>query len=76
MLYILFVFQFIWSKKNRDNSNLQSMLRLIRKNVPPSTATDHYIIPANEIDIYCSLGVGEFGVVQKGVWKNKGQRVS
>lgn len=50
------------------------MLKLVQNNIPHFT-TYHRIIPAGDIDIFYALGAGEFGLVQKGVWKYKGQKV-
>lgn len=40
-----------------------------------SGAPNKHIIPAESITINKELGVGEFGVVQQGVWTNDGHRV-
>lgn len=40
----------------------------------PRVSSKH-IIPAASITINKELGMGEFGVVQQGVWCNEGERI-
>lgn len=35
-----------------------------------------HIITSDSISVNKELGIGEFGVVQQGVWTNDGERVS
>lgn len=44
-------------------------------NSRPSRVPSKHIIPADAILVNKELGVGEFGVVQQGVWTNDGERV-
>ena len=46
------------------------------KKLPESQLPSKHIISADAITINKQLGVGEFGVVQQGVWTNNGERVS
>lgn len=68
------------SKDNRDqwsdNSGSQDTLKPIYEKRPPARVPNKHIIPADSITINKELGVGEFGVVQQGVWTNEGDRVS
>lgn len=70
----------ISSKDNKDQwsecSGSQDTLRPIYEKRPPARVPNKHIIPADSITINKELGVGEFGVVQQGVWTNEGDRVS
>lgn len=41
----------------------------------PVRVPNKHIIPAESIHVNKELGMGEFGVVQQGVWANDGERV-
>lgn len=45
-------------------------------NSPSKMPTNKHIIPADSICVNKQLGVGEFGIVQQGVWTNGSERVS
>lgn len=68
----------ISSKDNKDqwneSSGSQDTLKPIYEKRPARVPNKH-IIPADSITINKELGVGEFGVVQQGVWTNEGDRV-
>jgi len=70
----------ISSKDNKeqwsDSSGSQDTLKPIYEKRSPARVPNKHIIPADSITINKELGVGEFGVVQQGVWTNEGDRVS
>lgn len=76
----IFYFQLISSKDNKDQwsetSGSQDTLKPIYEKRPSTRVHNKHIIPADSITINKELGVGEFGVVQQGVWTNEGDRVS
>lgn len=43
---------------------------------PSKTPNNKHIIPADSICVNKQLGIGEFGIVQQGVWTNGTERVS
>lgn len=43
---------------------------------PSKLSNNKHIIPADSICVQKKLGVGEFGIVQQGVWTNGNERVS
>lgn len=43
---------------------------------PSKLPSNKHIIPADSICVNKQLGVGEFGIVQQGVWTNGTERVS
>lgn len=43
---------------------------------PSKLPNNKHIIPADAICVNKQLGVGEFGIVQQGVWTNGNERVS
>ncbi|XP_025423425.1 activated Cdc42 kinase-like isoform X3 [Sipha flava] len=69
----------ISSKDNKDHwsesSGSQDTLKPIYEKRPPARVPNKHIIPADSITINKELGVGEFGVVQQGVWTNEGDRI-
>ncbi|XP_060843490.1 activated Cdc42 kinase-like isoform X3 [Rhopalosiphum padi] len=69
----------ISSKDNKeqwsDSSGSQDTLKPIYEKRPPARVPNKHIIPADSITINKELGVGEFGVVQQGVWTNEGDRI-
>lgn len=71
--------QLISSKDNKDQwsdpSSSMDTLKPIYEKRPPARVPNKHIIPADSITINKELGVGEFGVVQQGVWTNEGDRV-
>lgn len=72
-------FQYISSKDKdqwSEGSSSHDMLKPIYEKRPPARVPNKHIIPADSITINKELGVGEFGVVQQGVWTNEGDRVS
>lgn len=73
------IFQLISSKDHKDqwndSSGSQDTLKPIYEKRPPARVPNKHIIPADSITINKELGVGEFGVVQQGVWTNEGDRV-
>lgn len=42
---------------------------------PSKLPSNKHIIPADSICVNKQLGVGEFGIVQQGVWTNGNERV-
>lgn len=76
---IYIYFQLISSKDHKDqwneSSGSQDTLKPIYEKRPPARVPNKHIIPADSITINKELGVGEFGVVQQGVWTNEGDRV-
>ncbi|XP_050428034.1 activated Cdc42 kinase-like isoform X2 [Adelges cooleyi] len=56
-------------------SGSQDSLKPIYEKRPPARVPNKHIIPADSITINKELGVGEFGVVQQGVWTNEGDRI-
>ncbi|XP_050536489.1 activated Cdc42 kinase-like isoform X2 [Daktulosphaira vitifoliae] len=69
----------ITSKDTKDQwnecSGSQDSLKPIYEKRPPARVPNKHIIPADSITINKELGVGEFGVVQQGVWTNEGDRI-
>ncbi|VVC45669.1 Hypothetical protein CINCED_3A018950 [Cinara cedri] len=69
----------ISSKDHKDqwneSSGSQDTLKPIYEKRPPARVPNKHIIPADSITINKELGVGEFGVVQQGVWTNEGDRI-
>lgn len=43
---------------------------------PSKIPNNKHIIPVDSISVNKQLGVGEFGIVQQGVWTNGNERVS
>ncbi|XP_058798592.1 activated Cdc42 kinase-like isoform X2 [Phymastichus coffea] len=46
-----------------------------RQDRPPIRVPNKHMIPADAIIVNKELGMGEFGVVQQGVWTNDGERI-
>lgn len=51
------------------------MLPEERQDRPPVRVPNKHMIPADAIIVNKELGMGEFGVVQQGVWTNDGERI-
>lgn len=57
-----------------NDSNLLTNTETMSLSKAPKVSSKH-IIPASSISINKELGMGEFGVVQQGVWCNEGERI-
>lgn len=69
--------KFITARK-QDSSTHDSGLLIPTESVPisrMSRVSSKHIIPAASITVNKELGMGEFGVVQQGVWCNEGERI-
>lgn len=64
-----FQFHTSTSWQNSDNYTNKGLMDEPNKTAPPS---NKHIIPADAITINKQLGVGEFGIVQQGVWTING----
>lgn len=58
-----------------SNSNISTDL-ITSPSSPGRIPNNKHIIPADAICVNKQLGVGEFGIVQQGVWTNGTERVS
>lgn len=59
----------VLSEEKQDSSSNVSPEHIVTR-VP-----NKHIIPSEKITINKELGVGEFGIVQQGIWTNDGHRV-
>lgn len=75
--YLSKIRKFITTRK-QDSSSHDSGLLIPTESVPisrMSRVSSKHIIPAASITVNKELGMGEFGVVQQGVWCNEGERI-
>lgn len=75
--YLSKIRKFITTRKQDSNAH-DSGLLIPTENVPisrMSRVSSKHIIPAASITVNKELGMGEFGVVQQGVWCNEGERI-
>lgn len=75
--YLSKIRKFITTRK-QDSSTHDSGLLIPTESVPisrMSRVSSKHIIPAASITVNKELGMGEFGVVQQGVWCNEGERI-
>lgn len=71
-------FKKLLTQKKQEYSNTESCLLNNADTMTLSRApkmSSKHIIPAASISINKELGMGEFGVVQQGVWCNEGERI-
>ncbi|XP_043481718.1 activated Cdc42 kinase-like isoform X2 [Leptopilina heterotoma] len=62
-------------KREEQISGSLGMLPEERQDRPPVRVPNKHMIPADAIIVNKELGMGEFGVVQQGVWTNDGERI-
>ncbi|XP_011880616.1 PREDICTED: tyrosine-protein kinase PR2 isoform X6 [Vollenhovia emeryi] len=62
-------------KREEQSPGVLSMLPEERQDKPSVRVPNKHMIPADAIIVNKELGVGEFGVVQQGVWTNDGERI-
>ncbi|XP_043507021.1 uncharacterized protein LOC122527153 isoform X2 [Frieseomelitta varia] len=62
-------------KREEPATGALTMLPEERQDKPPIRVPNKYMIPADAIIVNKELGIGEFGVVQQGVWTNDGERI-
>lgn len=71
-------FKKLLSVRKQDNACPELTINNSNENLPtmrsPRVPSKH-IIPAANITVNKELGMGEFGVVQQGVWSNEGERI-
>lgn len=75
--YLSKIRKFITARK-QDSGAHDSGLLIPTESVPisrMSRVSSKHIIPAASITVNKELGMGEFGVVQQGVWCNEGERI-
>ncbi|XP_022905182.1 activated Cdc42 kinase-like isoform X3 [Onthophagus taurus] len=76
--YLSKIKKLIKTARNHDTTTHEFTHPLNSDNVPVSKAPrvpSKHIIPAANITVNKELGMGEFGVVQQGVWCNEGERI-
>ncbi|XP_057330388.1 activated Cdc42 kinase-like isoform X4 [Microplitis mediator] len=52
-----------------------NVLSIEKQDKPPIKVPNKHMIPADAIIVNKELGIGEFGIVQQGVWSNDGERI-
>ncbi|XP_077257611.1 activated Cdc42 kinase-like isoform X5 [Temnothorax americanus] len=62
-------------KREEQSPGVLGMLPEERQDKPSVRVPNKHMIPADAIIVNKELGVGEFGVVQQGVWTNDGERI-
>ncbi|XP_071637280.1 activated Cdc42 kinase-like isoform X3 [Temnothorax longispinosus] len=62
-------------KREEQSPGVLGMLPEERHDKPSVRVPNKHMIPADAIIVNKELGVGEFGVVQQGVWTNDGERI-
>ncbi|XP_026666542.1 activated Cdc42 kinase-like [Ceratina calcarata] len=62
-------------KREEPSTGVLTMLPEERQDKPPIRVPNKHMIPADAIIVNKELGIGEFGVVQQGVWTNDGERI-
>ncbi|XP_053990401.1 uncharacterized protein LOC128882703 isoform X2 [Hylaeus volcanicus] len=62
-------------KREEQTPGVLTMLPEERQDRPPIRVPNKHMIPADAIIVNKELGMGEFGVVQQGVWTNDGERI-
>ncbi|XP_015114732.1 activated Cdc42 kinase-like isoform X2 [Diachasma alloeum] len=63
------------SKREEPPSGALAILPEEKQDKPPIKVPNKHMIPADAIIVNKELGMGEFGVVQQGVWTNDGERI-
>ncbi|KAL0117541.1 hypothetical protein PUN28_010391 [Cardiocondyla obscurior] len=62
-------------KREEQSGGVLGVLPEERQDKPSVRVPNKHMIPADAIIVNKELGVGEFGVVQQGVWTNDGERI-
>lgn len=65
---------FLITFQTLNNASSTETLKTISS--PSKLPSNKHIIPADSICVNKQIGVGEFGIVQQGVWTNGNERVS
>lgn len=71
-------FKKLLTHRKHENNGSEPGLLIPSESLPMSRTprvSSKHIIPAASITINKELGMGEFGVVQQGVWCNEGERI-
>lgn len=71
-------FKKLLSHRKQDANGMDPSFLIPSESLPVSRTprvSSKHIIPAASISINKELGMGEFGVVQQGVWCNEGERI-